>query len=201
MVLGARRSRVYYLPYVISSWNADFVADRLSAECYSFLWGDPVGAKDLPAKLRTGQSCARGKAVHGAKRCTGQSGAESSRRRLTESSSVADNRRCDDARRRTLPQLVLSYKLSGVAMLANARAEQGVQQSWLEHLPTGGGAIQRTSLDAAETTIGRAETADLQIDSTRVSRAHAKIQPCAGGYEILDLGSTNGTFVNGRQIE
>ena len=38
------------------------------------------------------------------------------------------------------------------------------------------------------------------IDDTTVSRRHATITRKAGGFELADLGSTNGTFVNGRRL-
>ena len=38
------------------------------------------------------------------------------------------------------------------------------------------------------------------LDDTTVSRRHATITRKPGGFELADLGSTNGTFVNGRQV-
>jgi len=54
-----------------------------------------------------------------------------------------------------------------------------------------------------EVVIGRdAQEADLVVEqSTRVSRRHAAVRPVAGGYEIVDLGSANGTTVNGEPVE
>ncbi|MDH3689171.1 MAG: GGDEF domain-containing protein [Gammaproteobacteria bacterium] len=49
--------------------------------------------------------------------------------------------------------------------------------------------------------IGRADDADVRIDDHRVSRKHASVT-CSNGDVILeDLGSSNGTFVNGIRIE
>lgn len=45
--------------------------------------------------------------------------------------------------------------------------------------------------------IGRALDNDVIIDSAEVSRHHARIEVHSGEYEIIDLGSTNGTTVNG----
>ena len=47
--------------------------------------------------------------------------------------------------------------------------------------------------------IGR-EGADLTIDDPELSRRHARVKPVDGGVEIEDLGSTNGTFVNGERV-
>ena len=50
--------------------------------------------------------------------------------------------------------------------------------------------------------IGRAEESDWQIDDINVSRSHAEIvQNATGGFEIVDLKSTNGTFLNGIRIK
>ncbi len=48
--------------------------------------------------------------------------------------------------------------------------------------------------------IGRAPQSDLVLDDPRVSRQHAGIRGDPHGYWITDLGSRNGTFVNGQQI-
>ena len=50
-----------------------------------------------------------------------------------------------------------------------------------------------------ELVVGREES-DLEIEDTTVSRRHAAFRPTDQGVEIEDLGSTNGTFVNGARI-
>lgn len=52
-----------------------------------------------------------------------------------------------------------------------------------------------------EVTIGRGEENTLVIASDQASRRHACIRPDAGGHRLEDLGSTNGTFVNSRQVK
>ena len=71
----------------------------------------------------------------------------------------------------------------------------------LEHIPAGGGPPERTILETLPFSVGRCESSDLRIDSDRVSREHAVIVEEGGRFRIRDLGSTNGTFVNGRQID
>jgi pSer/pThr/pTyr-binding forkhead associated (FHA) protein len=48
--------------------------------------------------------------------------------------------------------------------------------------------------------IGRASTCDLVLDSTRISRRHAQIRIEGEAVTIEDLGSSNGTFVNGEHV-
>ncbi len=49
-------------------------------------------------------------------------------------------------------------------------------------------------------TIGRAPLNDLVINDSRISRYHAQIRLMPGGAVIEDIGSTNGTFINGIPI-
>ena len=48
--------------------------------------------------------------------------------------------------------------------------------------------------------IGRAEDNDIVLDDLSVSRHHAELRNIDGRYEIVDLGSRNGTFLNGSPI-
>lgn len=50
-----------------------------------------------------------------------------------------------------------------------------------------------------ELVIGRVD-ADLVLDDALVSRRHAAVRPLSGGLQIEDLGSSNGTFVDGARI-
>lgn len=58
---------------------------------------------------------------------------------------------------------------------------------------------RRVEVDA-ELVVGR-EDAGLTIEDEEISRRHAVFRPGDGGIEIEDLGSTNGTYVNGVRIE
>jgi len=48
--------------------------------------------------------------------------------------------------------------------------------------------------------VGRDPSADVVVDHPQVSRRHAVITRVQGGFEVRDLGSTNGTFVNGARV-
>ena len=49
--------------------------------------------------------------------------------------------------------------------------------------------------------VGRAVTSDLAVVDATVSRQHAELRARPDGIEVRDLGSSNGTFVNGAAIE
>ncbi len=57
-------------------------------------------------------------------------------------------------------------------------------------------------LDRGEMVIGRSSDADVRLEDDGVSRNHAKIVLRAdGSLQLIDLGSTNGTFYNGTRID
>ncbi len=64
-----------------------------------------------------------------------------------------------------------------------------------------GSSLQRWFLPEKELTVGRGKTADVQIQDERASRKHFIVTSRDGGYFIRDLNSTNGTWVNGRQVD
>lgn len=48
-------------------------------------------------------------------------------------------------------------------------------------------------------TIGRATRADFVVDAALVSRLHCRLTAGSAELEVVDLDSTNGTFVNGER--
>jgi FHA domain len=50
-------------------------------------------------------------------------------------------------------------------------------------------------------TFGRSEGADVRVDDPFASSAHARIFDRAGVMHLEDMGSTNGTYLNGRQVK
>ena len=50
-------------------------------------------------------------------------------------------------------------------------------------------------------TVGRAPRADFILDVALVSRLHCRLTAGADNLEVVDLSSTNGTFVNDKRVQ
>jgi len=76
-------------------------------------------------------------------------------------------------------------------------------QGVVAHLAVQQGAlVGRTfPLRFAEITIGRALDNDVVLESNDISRRHVRIEPAGTLLRLIDLGSTNGTRVNGRRVQ
>ena len=59
---------------------------------------------------------------------------------------------------------------------------------------------KRHSLGEDRVVLGRLPDCGIALADTQVSRQHAEIRPDGDGYLIVDLGSTNGTRVNGTRV-
>jgi len=64
-------------------------------------------------------------------------------------------------------------------------------------LPNG----DRIKLGEKTITIGRVPDCTIILSDLNVSRRHAEIRPVGNGYVTVDLGSTNGTKVNGARLD
>jgi hypothetical protein len=65
-------------------------------------------------------------------------------------------------------------------------------------LVTGG---RRLVVGVGGATIGRSRSCDVMLDDPNLSRAHAEVRPRGGSWVVTDLGSTNGTRLNGRRLD
>ena len=63
-----------------------------------------------------------------------------------------------------------------------------------------GQSVRQINIKGSPTTIGRQEGNSLVLNSDRVSRTHAAIDWDGDHYSVIDNGSLNGTFVNGKRV-
>ena len=63
------------------------------------------------------------------------------------------------------------------------------------------GPEQEFELAKASVSLGRAITNDIILSDVRISRNHARLEGGSHGCTLVDLGSSNGTRVNGIQVE
>ncbi len=74
-------------------------------------------------------------------------------------------------------------------------------KAWLELEPQKVGEEPQKFFLEGEVIIGRNEKADIFLTDRRVSSRHARIYQQEGYFYLQDLGSTNGTFVNGLPVK
>jgi hypothetical protein len=60
---------------------------------------------------------------------------------------------------------------------------------------------KRMVVGPAGATLGRSRKCDIVVDDPNVSREHAEIRPRGGSWVLRDLGSTNGSSINGRRTD
>ncbi len=64
-----------------------------------------------------------------------------------------------------------------------------------------GAAFGKTYPVAGAQVIGRSSECDIAIASEEISRRHAQVKPSPDGLMVEDLGSSNGTFINGKRVQ
>lgn len=92
------------------------------------------------------------------------------------------------------PTMLIDHRLNqdASAHTDNSVVSENVQASLI--LTTG----QHFVLEGEQLTVGRAVTNQVVIEAKSISRYHARLQRTAKGYTVIDLGSTNKTFVNNK---
>lgn len=91
-------------------------------------------------------------------------------------------------------------KFIGLIVLISPLINNSQSAPRLEFFQNGSSELLRVTIERSPFSIGRCETSDLRIDSVEVSREHAQIYRRGNIWSIRDLGSTNGTQVNGKPV-
>ena len=103
-----------------------------------------------------------------------------------------------------LPTATSGASLGGIpaSNLAPARSvgKAAVEKPERLLITAGDKAGYQLNLDGREITIGRAENSDLVIDDEFASTNHARLVKVNDGWMVQDLGSTNGTYLDGKKI-
>lgn len=63
-----------------------------------------------------------------------------------------------------------------------------------------GAGFGRSHSVTGTTVVGRAPECTLRLDESGISRMHARLIPTGDGVQLEDLGSTNGSFINGKRV-
>jgi len=71
---------------------------------------------------------------------------------------------------------------------------------WLHVLDRDTNTERRVAIDKPSFVVGKLVTNDLYLDKTNISRAHCQIVDLKGNFIVRDLGSRNGTYVEGKRI-
>lgn len=59
----------------------------------------------------------------------------------------------------------------------------------------------RTFAIGARATLGRERGCEVRLRGASISRRHARLERTRAGWQVLDLGSTNGVLLGGRRVE
>ena len=100
---------------------------------------------------------------------------------------------------------------AAVAAGAEATRAPGLTQARVDGAEHGGppparlrirarGRERTVPVTSAGVVVGKDPTCDAPVDDPYVSSRHLKIEPEGGAWALLDLGSTNGTFISGARV-
>jgi DNA-binding winged helix-turn-helix (wHTH) protein len=102
-----------------------------------------------------------------------------------------------DDRDRAAPLIRTVHRVGYALEISLAQREQSMPSVAARWLTVG---QRRLSLATGENIVGRDEAASVRLDDPVVSRRHARILVSSSGAHIEDLGSKNGTFIDGQPI-
>jgi predicted component of type VI protein secretion system len=88
----------------------------------------------------------------------------------------------------------------GLSVSPPVEAGRSARLTLVEAAPVDGPTGRSVAL-AGELTIGRRAACEIALRDDSVSGRHARLRRRSGQWEVEDLGSTNGTFVNGRRVD
>lgn len=95
-------------------------------------------------------------------------------------------------------------------LIADPQGVSSEEQSAIDALPEGNALLivtrgpnrgARFLLDADSTIAGRHPNADIFLDDVTVSRKHVEFKRSNGVFELIDLGSLNGTYMLGQRVD
>jgi pSer/pThr/pTyr-binding forkhead associated (FHA) protein len=98
----------------------------------------------------------------------------------------------------SLAELAERLELDEELGAALAELPEGMGMLVVRRGPNAG---SRFVLDAEVTAIGRHPDSDIFLDDITVSRRHAAVRRVPDGYEVTDVGSLNGTYVDHKRVD
>ena len=104
----------------------------------------------------------------------------------------------DDETTLSLTELAERLELDEELGAALAELPEGMGMLVVRRGPNAG---SRFVLDAEVTALGRHPDSDIFLDDITVSRRHAAVRRLADGYEVADVGSLNGTYVDHKRVD
>jgi hypothetical protein len=104
----------------------------------------------------------------------------------------------DDEATLSLAELAERLELDEELGAALAELPEGMGMLVVRRGPNAG---SRFVLDAEVTALGRHPDSDIFLDDITVSRRHAAVRRVRGSYEVSDVGSLNGTYVDHHRVD
>jgi diguanylate cyclase (GGDEF)-like protein len=81
-----------------------------------------------------------------------------------------------------------------------ADAQEGAPAAYLVVL-SGSNVGEMYRIEKDSIVIGRGDRVDVRLVDDGISREHARLTKVEGGIDLIDLGSTNGTYCNGKKVD
>jgi hypothetical protein len=103
----------------------------------------------------------------------------------------------DEPEAQVEPGATMIYKAKPQPTEAASPVELGVEEESFALTMKG----RTHALDGAKVVLGRSKDSDVQVEDANVSRKHAELRREGPAWWLVDLGSTNGTELNGKRIQ